>query len=306
MRFPFGKAFPLMTTLILTGLPAKVQAGEKDPSRQDCVLDKSGKICTLTDAEPRSCDSYREFKTAYSYLMDRKSLAFNKVKASRVAMQVATGCNAAAERFIRVFNLLLNAEVASTQALEIAQQMAQADGDSADSFTKIFKLAYLESSLDLSLKDALNLSRRLSIDIVGSSAQASDDFAKIVKYCLKTGGLGLSKPACAKLSQDIVTPTRNYKDKSLADGFIEIFEFLSTKDDGPKLITQEAIALAKELVAIHAEVAKTFKPAYEFASDKEKLGLNRREALTFARNLAGLSQAQAKGKDSKLAIHPAE
>ena len=291
MKFAMGIPFGLLASVCLTSLAPKILA--KDNSRQDCVLDKSGKICTLTEAETRSCETYREFSTTFNYLLAKKSSSFTKDQATRTAMRVAKGCNGAAERFIRVFNLLVNAEIALAESTQIAEELAQADGDSAESFVKTFKLAYLQSSLDLSLQDSLNLARRLSIDILGSSVQASDDFRKIVNYCLNADGLALPKPDCAKLSLHVVALAENTKDKSIADGFIELVEFLRTQADGPKLVTHEAVDVAKELVAIHPDAGKNFIPAYRFASDKAKLGLNRNEAVTFARNLAQLSRAPA-------------
>ncbi len=253
--------------------------------------------CLLIAATPSraadsavTCDSWREYITSYRYLLDKKAIVFSKDQASQTALQVARGCNGAAARFIRVFDLLINAKISIQQSSEIALEIALADSDSAESFAEIFKTAYLEKYLDLSLYNALNLARSLSTKVAGGSQKAQNDFSKMVEFCLSAKGLALSKPDCAQLALEITQMSQASPGKSVADGYLEMLAFLRDSSDGPRLATFEAMAVTKELMAISAEAGSNFIPSYKFARDKDQLGLDRASAIGFAKNLSLLSR----------------
>jgi hypothetical protein len=237
-----------------------------------------------------TCDSWREYITSYRYLLDKKLIVFTKDQASQTAFQVARGCNGAAERFIRVFDLLINAKISIPQSSEIALEIAQADSDSGESFVAIFKTAYLEKHLDLSLDNALNLARSLSTKVASGSRQAQKDFSKMVEFCLSAKGLALPKQDCAQLAAEITRLGQDPEGKSVAEGYLETLDFLRDSSDGPKLATFEAMAVTKELMTISAEAGSNFIPSYKFALDKDQLGLDRTSAIGFAKNLSLLSR----------------
>jgi len=237
-----------------------------------------------------TCDSWREYITSYRYLLDKKAIVFTKDQASQTAFQVARGCNGAAGRFIRVFDLLINAKISIQQSSEIAQEIALADNDSAESFAEIFKTAYLEKYLDLSLYNAINLARSLSTKVASGSRQAQNDFSKMVEFCLSAKGLALPKADCAQLALEISSMGQDVQGKSVADGYLEVLAFLRDSSDGPRLATFEAMEVSKELIAISAEAGRNFIPSYKFARDKDQLGLDRASAIRFAKNLSLLSR----------------
>ncbi len=259
-----------------------------------CTFLHSAALAAAEESSPRSCDSYREYVTTYNYLLDKKTLAFTKDQASVTAFRVAKGCDGAAGRFIRVFDLLINAKLTLQQSSEIAEEISWLDSESAETFAEIFKVAFLEKYLDLTLSDAIQLARSLSSDAAGASGPARKEFEKLVQFCLAKTGLGLSKPDCAKLSLQLVKLDERDSNKYVATAFVDLIEFLRSDNDGPKLATFEALQVAQEVIAMHVEAGRNFMPAYKFARDKKQLGLDRSKAIEFAKQIAGLSKAQSK------------
>lgn len=239
-----------------------------------------------------ACDAYREYVTVYNYLLDKKAIAFTKDQASRTAFQVARGCDGAAGRFIRVFDLLINAKLTLQQSSEIAQEVAQSGDDSAENFAEVFKAAFLEKNLDLSLQDALDLARELSF----KGRWIRQDYVKIVGYCLAAQGLALSKPQCATLARDFAVSGDASRERSVADALVEMMDFLRADKDGPKLTSAEALKMTQEVLAVGPEAVRNFIPGYKFAVDKNQLALDRSKAVDFARKLAELTQAPSEAK----------
>jgi hypothetical protein len=247
-------------------------------------------FCSLLLAAPgarASCDAYREYVTTYNYLLDKKAIALTKDQASRTAMSVAKGCDGSAARFIRVADLLINARLTLDNASNIAQEIAHNGDDSAENFVEIFKAAYLEKYLDLSLQDALDLARSLS----GKGSWIRKDYGKLVDFCLMPKGLGLSKPECAALARELTLLGEDEPTRSLTERFIELLEFLRSHKEGPQLTTGDALALTRELMAISPDAGRNFIPGYKFARDKHELGLDRVKAVGFARQLALFTKA---------------
>jgi hypothetical protein len=257
-----------------------------------------GFFCSLLLAAPgaqAACDSYREYVTAYHYLLDKKNLAFTKDQASRTAMQVAKGCDGSAARFIRVFDLLVNARMTLQDASTVALEVAQNGDDSAANFVEIFKAAYLEKYLDLSLQQSIDLARSLS----GRGPWIRKDYGKLVDFCLSPKGLALSKPACATLARDMTLLGEEGQTRPVSDRFVELLEFLRSHKDGPQLTTQDALAITRELMQVSPEAGRNFIPGYKFARDKNELGLDRGQAVTFARQLAALTREPAPDSEAK-------
>jgi len=248
-----------------------------------------GFFCSVLVSAPAAqaaCDAYREYVTTYNYLLEKKAVAFTKDQASRTAFAVAQGCDGAAGRYIRVFDLLINARLTLQDASSIALETAQTGDESAENFVEVFKAAYLEKYLDLSLQEALDLARALS----GQGPWIRQDYVKLVDFCLAKQGLALAKPDCAILARDLALMGEPEQTRSVAERFIELLEFLRSHKDGPQLTTADALSISKELIAISPEAGRNFIPGYKFARDKDQLGLDRSKAVAFARRLAALTK----------------
>ncbi|MDQ3232173.1 MAG: hypothetical protein M3Q07_10160 [Pseudobdellovibrionaceae bacterium] len=257
-----------------------------------------GIFCSFLLAAPgahAACDAYKEYVTAYNYLLDKKAIAFTKDQASRTAFAVAKGCDGAAGRFIRVFDLLINARLTLQESTTIALETAQTGDDSAENFVEVFKAAYLEKYLDLSLQQALDLARSLS----GEGPWIRQDYVKLVDFCLAKKGLALPKPACANLARDLTLMGEPGQSRSVAERFVELLEFLRSSKDGPQLTTSDALAVTQEMMAISPDAGRNFIPGYQFARDKNQLGLDRSKAVHFARQLAGLTRSPAPPSEAK-------
>jgi hypothetical protein len=242
-----------------------------------------------------ACDSYREYVTAYNYLLDKKAIALTKDQASRTAMNVAKGCDGSAARFIRVFDLLINARLTLQDASSVALEAARNGEDSAENFVEIFKAAYLEKYLDLSLQQSLDLARSLS----GKGPWIRKDYGKLVEFCLSPKGLALPKPECATLARDMTLLGEEGQTRSVSERFVELLEFMRSRKDGPQLTTQDALTITKELMMISPEAGRNFIPGYKFARDKKELGLNRGQAVNFARQLAHLTREATPESEAK-------
>lgn len=267
---------------------------KEETSQLECVLDETSRLCTVQTPEQIPCETYREYITTFSYLLDRKDASFTKDQASRQAFRVAAGCTGAAKRFIQVFELLSKSKLAAPEALNLAETMAVAKDESAATFTEVFRTAFLGKYLDLSLVASIELARSIALDPAGGSRLAHKEFEKLVDFCLDKKGLGLSKPECAQLSAEVLSFDSQAKTKNIGSAFISFLEFLRADQDGPQLTTVEALKLSKSLMRNHVASAKNFIPAYKFAKDKQKLALTRDGAVAFAQKLASLSRDQRK------------
>ena len=230
------------------------------------------------------CSSAKEFITVYEYIRGQKQFSELGDNASRIALEVAAGCDGAAKRFIEVYQVLSKTDLTNRDALKTSAELAQKTNHHVQSFLGIFKGAYAQDGLDLSLQDSLDLARKLALDFKGEVLDSEKDFNELIDFCLNPKLLNLPKKQCAELSSRLASYGENFKQR-IAPHFIQSFQYLTQKE-GVNLTTMDAIQLAEDLSKIHPSSFENFKTSYEYAVSTKGLARPKEEALKFAKLLA--------------------
>lgn len=232
-----------------------------------------------------TCLSAREFITTVEFLRDFKDLQITEKSARSYADKVSAGCSGAGLRFIKVTKLLTKVGVDSKSALDSALTFITQKDNVVDAFVKTYALAYEEDFLDLDALSAMKISLRLSSQFKGDPEIARDDFKAVALYCKEKKKLNLPLPTCAKIATDIALLSEKFHEE-IAEDFIDLLEFISQDSDGPGLDLNKALDITKKLITYGPRSYKNFKISYEYALDKDGLGLSAKDALNFAQNIA--------------------
>jgi hypothetical protein len=233
----------------------------------------------------RACSSTREFVATLEFLRSVKEFALPEPEARKVAESIAVGCTHAGRRFIQVAQTLLKAGLGGKDTLKTAQEFAHRTEGEARAFIGIFRLSFLEDGLDLDLLNSIQMARELSVQFVGESVWAYDDFRKIVEFCVRDRGLDLPKAACGQLASRIAKKSEVANGGVAAD-FMKIFKFAVDSKNGPGVTTGKALALAEEVAVVGPDAVENFISAYRYAIREKGLGLPADEAFSFARKMA--------------------
>lgn len=235
-------------------------------------------------APKEMCLSTREFITTLTYLREQKVFSLPENSMRDLSETIAAGCTGASKRFIQVTDLLVKSGYPSTKSIKLAQKFALATDKESSAFQNVFRSSFVKELLDLSLQEAIDIAMDLSLNYSGDPSVAEAEFENVVKFCTSETSLGLPLLACGRLATRIVRSGANYPFK-VGEEFVALFRYLSNKN----FVTKEALALSEEVVSHGPTAAENFKRAYEFALDKEGLGLGRKEASAFSLKMAVLS-----------------
>ena len=237
--------------------------------------------------ERKECLSTREYITTLKYLEERKEFQLNRDSAMLIADEVSQSCTGGAERFIRVMNLLLKAEIDSKTSLGSAKKLALAGKDSTDAFVEIFKSSFLEKMLDRDAQASFKIAMDFAQDFKGDLKLASQNFFAVAAYCSEEGKIELTKERCAQTAQKVAKLTAKF-DRDLSKPFFKLVEFMMNSSEANLPLFQ---ALEKSEKAIEAGPIATenFIEAYHFAVKKEGLALPIGEAISFAEKMASRS-----------------
>lgn len=234
---------------------------------------------------PASCATAREYITALEFLRADGELKTPEEQARQIARQVASGCTGAAARLIRVAQLLSRAGMFANDAMKIGVEFAGRTDREAETFTAVFKRAFVAESLDLDLPASVKLARALSTEFEGDVLAVRDDFERVVDFCVHQEKLALPKPRCAQLGAEVARAGQAWSG-GVAQPFLKLLEFSTLDTQGPKLATDQGLKLALDLTRNGPEAADTFSIAYRYAVSDKGLQFPRDEAIRFARDLA--------------------
>lgn len=232
----------------------------------------------------KECLSTREYITTYNYLKKHKEFFLKKKDIYFVANKVSMGCSKAAERFIKINDLLIAAKLGTKEAIEVAIKFALSDDIKTKTFIIVFKNAYLQTLLDLDLMSAINVALSLSLEFNGDHKELCKDYKKLTKFCVSTDGLDLSRPVCAKVAAKMTLLGEKFH-KGVSKKFIEIYKFLISKK-GPAKSSREAITIAQEIISNGPIACDNFIEAYKFAMKESGLNLDKNNAFTLAMKMA--------------------
>ena len=230
------------------------------------------------------CDSHKEFVTTLEFMRKQDYYEMGEQHSREVAKQVAKGCNGAAKRYVRVYELLRKVEAGARTSINTAIEMSQSTDKRVNTFMATFRNAYSENRLDLDISNSLKIAKGLSVEFKGDSDKAKRDYDKLVSFCINQKKIGGSIPVCAKIAYEVTKSAEMYKEPA-ADGFIETYEFLRNHKELNFQISK-AIVEARKVVAIHPRAAENFVAAFKYATSKKGLNIPAKQTLLFAYEMA--------------------
>ncbi|MEK6624968.1 MAG: hypothetical protein AABY86_08370 [Bdellovibrionota bacterium] len=245
------------------------------------------------DVPVRNCLSTREYITSLNYLREQKSLGLEEKDSRNLADLISKGCTGAAQRFIKIINLLIKAELPSKLAISTAEEICNKSDQVAENFAQIFAKVYLEKFFDLPATEALRLARNLALQLERKAIKVLEDFTILSDFCLSRKGLDLPFTQCLSLIEKVLPQGREQED-SIARAFVKLFEFLTSEEKGPKMATNKALDEAKKTIAHGPNGVENFMLAYLFATNPTGLGLPYIQAIEFAQKMAGRTVASVK------------
>ena len=128
-----------------------------------------------------------------------------------------------------------------------------ATDEKTEAFLSIFEMSFVRSFLDFDAK-ILDIAKSLSIGLGDFPGWLKGDFEKLAKFCSSQEDLAINKSECAGFVVELVKLNANKRDREgkiltsgIAEPFIKGYTYLTQDEDGPKLVSNEAI---KELMTI--------------------------------------------------------
>ena len=239
---------------------------------------------SLKPVNYKYCSSAKEYVTTYNYLdSQKKSYGLSQEEIKLTANEVSKGCEGAAGRFIKSFNLMSKVGLGGRSSLKTAVVLANSTDQQAEAFREIFLMAYLEKNLNLDMRTSYQLAKGLSVDYLGNTEISVKDFKSITSFCMKNKFSGLSFVSCAKIASEVIKSSQSFA-RSIAQDFIDTFLYIR-KGDSLKLNISESMAMAVEVVSTSPGAGENFKLAYEFGISKEGLNYSANQAVQFARKI---------------------
>jgi hypothetical protein len=243
--------------------------------------------CTETKKNSE-CLSSREFITSLNFLRSKPELGLNEKNSLNLAEFISSGCTGSAERFIKTLNLLTNAEIPSTMALPVAKRISQAEDQDSDNFQAIFKKVYIEKFFDLPAEKSLTFAEELTGKMDKDSSKMIDDFNVLSEFCLSRNGLDLGLKNCADIIFKVLTKTKNVNAK-IGKEYLDLFNFLTANEKGPKLSSLKAIEEAGKVIEFGPAGITNFIQGYQFAISEKGLKSGVKEALEVGNKMASFT-----------------
>lgn len=254
-------------------------AEEKAPTDAEAVPAKTEKI--------KTCESFKEFQSAYETLLMDTDLSLGEERAARLALQISRGCNGSAARFQKAYGMMKKTGVALTKAVEAGLDFAVLDDERLKNFEQIFAQMYLENRYNFDFATAYKVSFHLSRDYEGKAQDVRDDFIKLVKFCTDNDKAALPVRQCAELSLKIVDHTPKFPG-GLYSSFEKFYQFLrSSKYTGLSVL--DSLNLVPKVFAHGPKAPENFQKSLEYALGSGKITIDHPNAINMALRLAGQS-----------------
>lgn len=238
---------------------------------------------SLSRTQEYQCTFTREYITTLEYLRSAKEFAIPEKEARILAEKVSQGCSGAADRFIRIVQILTRSEMSSKDAIQIGLQFSGKTNSETQTFLHVFSVAYLSEFIDLDLQSAIKMATQLSSEFQADAAGVRDDFDTLLQFCSEAKTLDLPKPQCGAFAARIAHLGERFSG-GISDSFLRIYEFLNS-EKGPHLGTGPSLALTEQLVAGGRDSADNFIQAYKYGVSPHGLNQSHQEALRFAKQM---------------------
>lgn len=237
--------------------------------------------------ETKDCLSTREYITTLKYLEERQEFHLSRDNAKIISDDISKSCTGGAERFIRVMNVLVKAEIDSKTALNSAKKLAMSGQSSTEAFIEIFKSSFLEKMLDRDAYSSFKIAMSFAQDFKGDLKLASKNFFAVAAYCSEEGKIDLPKGRCTQTAQKVAKLSAKYE-RDLSLSFFKLFEFMTNVNE-VNLPLYKALEKSEQVIEFGPLSVENFIEAYHFALKKEGLALTTGEAISFAEKMASRS-----------------
>lgn len=234
----------------------------------------------LIEQSKKTCESHQAFIESYEYLKADKDLALNEARSMQLALEISKGCTGAADRFRKVFSLLKKTGVDLRKSVEVGLQFSSLTDERTQNFENVFKKMFLENYFDFDFPTAYKVSFELSSELKEKIKNTGEDFTNIVKFCMENKGLSLPVRECAQYTLSLVKSSRLYPFGLYRD-FERLYGFL-TSGNGLKLSVRDALATCVDVLQFGPTATNNFIKTYDYASAKEKMQLNQKQAIKLA------------------------
>lgn len=241
--------------------------------------------------EVYDCESGREYIASYRYFTEHKELAVSDERKRDLSYKISSGCNHAAWRFINVFEILYHAKFPSALAINTGLEFVNASDEKTEAFLSIFEMSFVRSFLDFDAQTSLNIAKNLSIRLEDFPKWLKGDFQKLAKFCSSEKDLGINKSECAGFVVELIKLNASKRDRQgqilasgIAEPFINGYNYLTQDEDGPKLVTNEAIKELITILKVSPYGVDNFQKMYEYTTNEMKL--ERNEAIHLSTEIA--------------------
>ncbi len=241
--------------------------------------------------EVYDCKSGREYIASYRYFSEHKELAVSDERKRDLSYKISSGCTHAAWRFINVFEILYHAKFPSALAINTGLEFVNASDEKTQAFLSIFEMSFVRSFLDFDAKTSLDIAKSLSIGMGDFPVWLKEDFEKLAKFCSSQQDLAINKSECAGFVVELVKLNANKRDREgkvlssgIAEPFISGYAYLTQNEDGPKLVSNEAIKELMAILKVSPYGIDNFEKMYEYATNEMKL--ERNEAIQLSTEIA--------------------
>jgi hypothetical protein len=226
------------------------------------------KSANVSGAKDLNCQSGKEYAAAYEFLdKNRDKSGLSEEEVLETSLQVSKGCDGAASRFLKAYNLLIKVGLSGRSALNTGKVLSKMSDDHSNAFLELFLHSYLEEHLNLDIQTSLEIASQLSIDFQGQPLQAYKDFARLTQFCREDSETQVDLLSCVKLMAMTVKKTEFYG-KGMSEDFINFYKYLKN-DSYLKMNVQQALILSHEVLVSGPEASSNFRYSYEFAISKK-------------------------------------
>ncbi len=259
-------------------------------SSEDSVVDEHA-LAVARQAK-LLCHSTDEYIKTLKFLRQAKELILTETTSRLVAEKVARGCDGASERFSRVLVLLKTVGLSDRKALALALDFSSQSPEIQRNFTEIFTRAFLGEFFDYDYQRAATLAYELSRDYHGDPVQVREDFIELVRYCKDGKTLDLPSSVCAELTIKLARLSQFFP-SGVRQEFYKLYKALREKREF-SLNVKSALEVSYSVLKNGPTAPDNFFAAFTYATRKDGLDVNNRQALSFALRMADRSYSGTK------------
>lgn len=253
-------------------------------SQEDDPVEPETKTEAKVESATSTCNFSKEYITTLEYLREQKNFSIPEQESRKIAEKVSLlGCTSSAQRFIRITSLLSKAGLPTREAIQFGLDFSKRKDAEVQTFSLVFKQAFLEDSLDLDVSTSIHMASQLSLEFNGDTRNVREDFIHLLNFCLDEKSLNLPRPQCGAFAVRVAHLGEKFEGK-ISRPFIELFDFLRSSS-GPQLVTGQALSLAEQLITGGRASYDNFTQAFKYGTAKQGLNLPIQEAVDFAKKM---------------------